>query len=164
MHCGSGAVLFSCVVHCGSDAVLFIVFIPVRVESMPAALGDVANRLNLAIALYILVRRVWTQLRRNLTYHAILVTDGMEILSCLMPWIALPFRHSQTLETHRMILGFASALGWMRFMQDSFKFSQTLGPLVLMVKTMIFVRLCSQTGRLTLTPTPDPKPDPDPYP
>jgi hypothetical protein len=36
------------------------------------------------------------------------------------------------------MLGLSSALGWIRFMQDSFKFSQTLGPLVLMVKTMIF--------------------------
>jgi hypothetical protein len=42
--------------------------------------------------------------------------------------------------SRRVILGVAAFLGWMHFMQDSFKFSQTLGPLVLMVTRMLMDR------------------------
>ena len=56
--------------------------------------------------------------------------------SCLLPWVALPLRYAGQLGIYRVLIGFSSALAWVRFMTDSFKFSTTLGPLVLMVTEM----------------------------
>jgi len=85
--------------------------------------------------LWLLLRLVVTQRRLSKPLR----NDIIDIASCLLPWVAMPLRFStETIGSHFVVLGFASALGWMRFLQDSFKFSPQMGPLVLMIQKMLF--------------------------
>eukprot|EP00326_Haptolina_ericina_P008952 CAMPEP_0181210514 /NCGR_PEP_ID=MMETSP1096-20121128/23269_1 /TAXON_ID=156174 ORGANISM="Chrysochromulina ericina, Strain CCMP281" /NCGR_SAMPLE_ID=MMETSP1096 /ASSEMBLY_ACC=CAM_ASM_000453 /LENGTH=1040 /DNA_ID=CAMNT_0023301805 /DNA_START=196 /DNA_END=3317 /DNA_ORIENTATION=+ len=119
--------------HC--EGVLLVIWVPLPLPNMPSIIGDVACFVNLALTMWLLLARVFTQLRLDKP----LKRDAIEILSCLLPWIGMPFRFSlSTLGTHRVILGFASACGWFRFLQEAFKFSSELGPLVLMVRKIMF--------------------------
>jgi len=116
------------------NAVLLLLFIPVPLNDTPSWIGDMCCFANLAITMWLLLRRVVTQTRLNKS----LWPDTVEITSCLLPWVAMPWRFSaETIGAHYVILGFASALGWLRFLQDSFKFSPQMGPLVLMVQKMV---------------------------
>lgn len=64
--------------------------------------------------------------------------DAIEIIASLLGWLALPLRFSQTLlPLHRTVLAISGSLGWLRFLLTSFSFSPTLGPLVLIVLTML---------------------------
>ena len=115
------------------DGVLLIIWVPVPLNAMPAIIGDVAYGINIFVISWVLVRHVITNMRLSNPLWG----EKVEILSCLLPWAALPLRFStSTLHAHRLILGLSSGLGWMRFLQDSFKFSASLGPLVLMVIKM----------------------------
>ncbi|KAL3915983.1 MAG: hypothetical protein SGPRY_007010 [Prymnesium sp.] len=119
------------------NAVLLMIFIPIPLNGMPAIIGDLSCFANLAITSWLLLRRVVTQTRLCKP----LWPDYVEIISCILPWVAMPFRFSiETIGVHYVILGFASAFGWLRFLQaasDSFKFSPQMGPLVLMVQKMV---------------------------
>ncbi|KAL1525758.1 hypothetical protein AB1Y20_020601 [Prymnesium parvum] len=118
------------------DAVLFVTFIPVALHGMPAIIGDFAYMFTLSISLYLLIHRLVTASRQNRRLHAGL---ALEISSCVLPWIACPFRFFPNyIDTHKVILGVSNAMGWMRFLQYAFKFSSQLGPLVLLVTKMLY--------------------------
>jgi len=118
------------------DGVLLLVSVPVPLDGMPAFIGDVAFAFDCLVILWVLVRHVLT----NLRLENPLWGEKVEITSCLLPIFSMPLRLSTaTLPAHRLILGISSGMGWMRFLQDSFKFSASLGPLVLMV-----IKMCTQ--------------------
>ena len=98
------------------DAVLFLTVFPIPLHNLPAYLGDVAYLFALTMTLYLLVRKVVTAGRQGKQLHA---GDAMlEISSCLLPWVACPFRFVESqLWAHKILLGVSSALGWMRFLQ-----------------------------------------------
>jgi hypothetical protein len=103
------------------DGVLLLIWLPVPLNGMSSVVGDAAYLLSLMIAMWLLLRLVVTQLRLSKKLHR----ESVEIVSCLLPWLALPLRFLDgTLKVHRVMLGFASALGWMRFLEDSFKWSR----------------------------------------
>ena len=113
------------------DAVLLIIWVPVPLYDIRAIVGDIAYGFNLFVISWVLVRHVVTNLRLSNPLWG----EKVEILSCLLPWAALPLRFStNTLHAHRLMLGLSSGLGWMRFLQDSFKFSSNIGPLVTVVR------------------------------
>ena len=71
---------------------------------------------------------------------------AIDIVAALAPWATLPlrfstgswwFRYEGIHTEYFVLLGLSSALSWIRFMADSFKFSSALGPLVLMVYSML---------------------------
>lgn len=117
---------------------LFVAIVPLPLHGAPAYFGDFAYAFTLTINLYLLIRRVVTQGRTNNTTNVRGVDAGLalEIASCVLPWLACPLRFFMLTE-HQIVLGVSSALGWMRFLQDAFKFSSQLGPLVLLVSKML---------------------------
>jgi hypothetical protein len=98
------------------DAVLFLTVFPIPLHNLPAYLGDVAYLFALTMTLYLLVRKVATAGRQGKQLHA--ADAFLEISSCLLPWVACPFRFFESqLWAHKILLGVSSALGWMRFLQ-----------------------------------------------
>ena len=116
------------------DALFFLFVIPVPLHNLPAEYGDVCYCFTLFIAMWLALRRLVVRERLQRSF----ARSFTELFACALPWIALPLRFNEvTLPAHRAILGLASGLGWVRFMQDSFKFSSNLGPLVLMVSKIV---------------------------
>ena len=71
-----------------------------------------------------------------------------DLASCALPFAALPFRilgniaetdaaGETLLVVHKLLIGVTCWLAWLRFMQTALKKSETLGPMVLMVQSML---------------------------
>jgi len=104
---------------------------------LPQSLGDAGFIVALAINVFSLGRLILTNKRLEKPWRH--VATG--VVCSLLPWLALPLR-SQGL-VYRVLLGCASALSWLRFMSDTFKFSEKLGPFVLMVSKMLIDNVSS---------------------
>ena len=103
------------------DAVLLLFVFPIHMEAMPAIIGDLSFFITLMLNAYLVFTSVNVNMRLG---HSLF--NVVETTSGLLPFIALPFRfHAYTLTGHRLLIGLASGIGWIRFMQDSFKFYRT---------------------------------------
>jgi len=115
---------------CEGVVVLWVIPIPFQ---MPAFMGDLSYAALLLINMYLLSWRLIV-LRR---LHKPLKPEAIEIISSLIPWLAVPLRFFPgTLPVHRTLLGISSGMGWLRFLLTAFKPSIQLGPLVLTVFEM----------------------------
>ena len=112
-------------------------------DDWPAELGLASFVVILVITAGQAARLIVTQQRLNKPLLHMIV----DIIACLLPWMALPlrfvstdaelwWRYANVHTEYRVLIGLTSALMWSRFMSETFKATKVLGPLVLMVRSI----------------------------
>lgn len=111
---------------------------------MPAMVGELAFYVTLSVCAFLLLREIITMRRLKMRLHR----HSADLASCTLPFAALPFRilgniaetdaaGEPLLVVHKLLIGVTCWLAWLRFMQTALKKSETLGPMVLMVQSML---------------------------
>ena len=111
---------------------------------MPAMVGELAFYVTLSVCAFLLLREIITMRRLKMPLHR----HSADLASCTLPFAALPFRilgniaetdaaGEPLLVVHKLLIGVTCWLAWLRFMQTALKKSETLGPMVLMVQSML---------------------------